>query len=168
MLFGEESFTCVFGETALTASSPASFLQQAVEFANEQMWGTLSAALSVPPDFHKSTAEQLDRAVDALRYGTVGINLWPGVAFALMSTPWGAYPGATLDDIQSGRGSVHNTYLLARPTKTVVRSPPTFMPKPMWFSTHRRPESLARSLIRLYLRPSPVRLLPVLTHAILG
>ncbi|MGI9430026.1 MAG: aldehyde dehydrogenase family protein, partial [Bythopirellula sp.] len=167
-LFEEESFACVFGETALAASSPTEFLNLAVDFANEQMWGTLSAALSVPREFQKQCANDLDRAIDRLRYGIVGINLWPGVAFALMSTPWGAFPGASLQDIQSGRGNVHNTYLLEQTEKTVISSPLTFLPKPMWFSTHRRPESLARSLLRLYLRPSLGRILPVLSHALRG
>ena len=100
-MFEEESFTCVFGETALAASSAAEFLSQAVEFVNQRMWGTLAAAISIPQAFHKSNAADLEQAVDRLRYGTVGINLWPGVAFALMSTPWGAFPGSSLQNIQS-------------------------------------------------------------------
>ncbi len=167
-LFGEESFACVFGETSLTASSPAEFLSSAVDFANERMWGTLSAALTVPREFQKQSAKNLERAVDRLRYGTVGINLWPGVAFALMSTPWGAFPGSSLQDIQSGRGTVHNTCMLNDPEQTVISSPLTFFPKPMWFSTHRTPESIARSLLKLYMHPSLLRILPVLSNSLRG
>ena len=167
-LFSEESFVCVFGETAITASSPSDFLNSAVTFANDRMWGTLSAALTVPRDFQTRRAAELDQAIDQLRYGIVGVNQWPGVAFALMSTPWGAYPGSTLHQIESGIGSVHNTFLLDRPEKSVISSPLTFYPKPVWFSTHRRCESVARNLLKLYLRPTARRLPAVLINAMLG
>lgn len=153
-LFEEESFVCVCGETSLATSSPAEFLGTAVEFANENMWGTLAAGLTVPREFEKTQSQRLDRAVDRLQYGTVGINIWPGVAFALMSTPWGGFPGATLRDIQSGLGSVHNTYLLDQVEKSVLSSPLAFLPKPVWFPTHQCPERLAEDLLNLYLRPS--------------
>lgn len=167
-LFKEESFVCVFGETSIDAPTPSDFLNAAVDFANERMWGTLAAALTVPQDFQKHFADELDQAVDRLNYGTVGINQWPGVAFALMSTPWGAFPGATLHDIQSGIGSVHNTYLLENPEQCVISSPLTIFPKPMWFSTHRRPESVARSLLKFYMNPTLWRIPAILNHAIRG
>lgn len=167
-LFQEESFVCVCGETPLTANSPSDFLNRAVDFANQRMWGTLSAAMTVPLDFQTRFRDELGASIDRLKYGTVGINQWPGVAFALMSTSWGAYPGSALEDIQSGIGSVHNTYLLERPEKTVLSSPLTIFPKPMWFSTHRCPESVARSLQRLYLSPTVWRLPRILANAIRG
>lgn len=168
LLFQEESFACVFGETSIGAQTPSEFLMQAVDFANNAMWGTLSAALSAPDEFQRASSGELDRAVDELRYGTVGINIWPGVAFALMSTPWGAFPDSGLQDIQSGVGTVHNTYLLEYPEKTILRAPLSFRPKPLWFSTHRCPESLARALIKLTIRPGVGRLLPVLLNALRG
>lgn len=167
-LFEEESFACVFGETALEAVSPVEFLNAAVDFANERMWGTLAAALTVPDEFAKRSANELDEAVDRLRYGTVGINIWPGIAFALMSTPWGAFPGNTLQDIQSGLGTVHNTYLLASAEKSVIRSPLAFFPKPVWFPSHSCPVALSRSLISLYCRPGLRHLVPLLLSAVRG
>ncbi len=167
-LFTQESFVCVFGETALAAKSPAEFLNEAVDFANERMWGTLSAALTVPPEYQQSLSDDLVSATDRLRYGTIGINQWPGVAFALMSTPWGAYPGATLEDIQSGLGSVHNTFLLDQPQQSVLASPLTIFPKPMWFSTHGCPEAVARNLLKLYFDPKIWRIPPILAAAVRG
>ncbi len=167
-LFREESFVCVFGETALAADSPEEFLRKAVSFVNEQMWGTLSAAVTVPDEFRKRAADDLNGAVDQLNYGIVGINQWPGVAFALMSTPWGGFPGSTLCDIQSGMGGVHNTYLIEGWEKTVLSSPLTIFPKPVWFSTHRYPEAVAKSLLHLYLHPTARRVPSVLLNAIRG
>lgn len=166
--FKEESFVCVFGETSLEAATTTGFLGAAVDFVNDRMWGTLSAALTVPQDFQRRHAGELGTLVDRLRYGIVGINQWPGVAFALMSTPWGAFPGATLQDVQSGIGSVHNTFMLDKPEQTVVSSPLTIFPKPMWFSTHRCPEVIARKLIRLYLQPTYWRLPSLLISAMRG
>jgi Aldehyde dehydrogenase family len=167
-LFKEESFVCVFGETTLEGKTPTEFLNNAVDFANDQMWGTLAVALTVPQEFQRTCRADLDEAVDRLKYGMIGINQWPGIAFALMSMPWGAFPGATLDDVQSGIGSVHNTFLLDQPEQSVISSPLTVFPKPLWFSTHRRAESVARSLIELYLHAKPWRIPHVLINAVLG
>src|SRR5260221_3224460 len=50
-------------------------------------------------------------AVEDLRYGAIGLNVWNAVAFLLAQATWGAYPGHTLDDIQSGIGVVRNSFL---------------------------------------------------------
>lgn len=167
-LFNEESFVCVCGETAIQADTAETYLSRATTLANDRMWGTLAVALTVPRDLQRRPAGQLDKALGQLRYGTIGVNQWPGVAFALMSPPWGGFPGTTLEDVQSGIGTVHNTYLLNRPEKTVLSSPLTMSPKPMWFSTHRAPEAVAWRLLELYQKPSLWRLPPVLVAALRG
>lgn len=167
-LFQEESFVCVCAETSLRVDDPQRFLHAAIRFANERMWGTLSAAMTVPQSFERSHRSDIDLAIESLRYGIVGINQWPGVSFALMSTPWGGFPGSTLQDVQSGLGYVHNTFLLDRPEKSVLISPLTILPKPLWFSTHRRPLHVAEALVRLYLQPTWSKIPRVLSHALLG
>lgn len=167
-LFQQESFVCVAGETALDADSPLEFLEQAVDFMNNQLWGTLAAAITIPEQVRRHHDAELDAALRRLRYGSIGINQWPGVAYALMSPPWGAFPGASLANVQSGRGFVHNTCLLDRPQKTVLRAPLTMFPKPSWFSTHRRPEPLAWKLCELYCRPSLWRLPGIFNQALRG
>jgi acyl-CoA reductase-like NAD-dependent aldehyde dehydrogenase len=167
-LFQQESFVCVAGETALDAATPLEFLKLAVDFMNDQLWGTLAAAITIPERVRRDHADELDAALRRLRYGSIGVNGWPGVAYALMSPPWGAFPGATLANVQSGRGFVHNTCLLDRPQKTVLRAPLTMFPKPSWFSTHRRPEPLAWKLCQLYCRPSLWRLPGVFNQALRG
>lgn len=165
-LFREESFVCVCGETRIDADSPESFIQRATEFANDRLWGTLAAAITVAPNLANSAA--IRTAVRQLRYGTIGINQWPAVAFALMSPPWGGYPGSQLADAASGIGWVHNTYLLDRPEKTVLSCPLTMFPKPMWFSTHRNPEAVAWQLLRLYCQPRLSRLPGLLSQSLRG
>jgi Aldehyde dehydrogenase family len=155
-LFEEESFVGVCAETALDAQSAEQFLYHAIYFLNERLWGTLAAAITVPSSFRKRHATELDAALRGLRYGTIGINQWPGVAYALMSTPWGAHAGGSgdLTDVQSGIGWVHNTYLLDSPEKTIFACPLKFSPKPIWFPTHGSPEQLAWRLLDLYAQPS--------------
>ncbi len=167
-LFERESFVCVTGETALDATSPQAFLEAATELMNGRLWGTLAAAMTVPIAWQNRDPATLEAAIECLRYGTIGINMWPGIAYALMSPPWGAYPGATLSDAQSGLGFVHNTYLLGNPQKTVLRAPLSFSPKPVWFSTHRRPEIVATKLCELYSQPSIWKIPGLLAQALRG
>jgi hypothetical protein len=167
-LFQRESFVGVAGQTSLDADSPLEFLDRAVEFVNQQMTGTLAANLTVPSAWHKRHDKELDRALVRLRYGTIGINQWAGVAFALMSTPWGAFPGATLQNVESGIGGVHNTYLLDRTQKTILRGPLCLFPKPVWYSTHACPDQVAHRLCSLYSRPSLVKLPRLFVSALRG
>ncbi len=167
-LFKRESFVCVTGETALDADSPIRFLERAVQFMNEQISGTLAAAITVPDSLQRGRDGSLDAAIADLRYGTIGINQWPGVAYGLMSPPWGAYPEADLSKVQSGMGFVHNTYLLDRPCKTILQCPLALSPKPVWFSTHRRPEAVAWKLCTLYRNPSLWHLPGLFSQALRG
>ncbi len=138
--FTTEAFCAVFGEVPLEAprSVPA-FLDQAVDFCNDRLWGTLSASLLVHPRTmaDPESREAVERAIDRLEYGSVVVNHWSAAPYAMVSPPWGAAPGATPSDIQSGNGFVHNTYLLEDIAKTVVRGPFRPVLRPPWFHTHR-------------------------------
>ena len=138
--FTTEAFCAVFGEVPLDAprSVPA-FLERAVDFCNDRLWGTLSASLIVHPRTlaDPESREAIERAIDRLAYGSVVVNHWSAAPFAMISPPWGAAPGATPSDIQSGDGFVHNTYLIEDIAKTVVRGPFRPVLRPPWFHTHR-------------------------------
>jgi acyl-CoA reductase-like NAD-dependent aldehyde dehydrogenase len=169
ILFREESFVCVCGETALDAPDERAFLKRAVDFANDQLWGTLAAALTVHPSFRRAAGGEafFQQCVADLRYGAVGVNHWPALIYAMMSPPWGGYPSGTLADAQSGIGTVHNTFNLEGVEKTVLDGPIVISPKPFWFPTHRRPEPIAWKVLALYGNPS-VWKLPGLALAALG
>ncbi len=163
----EESFVCVCAEVALDALSPELFLQQAVDFANHRLYGTLGATVTIPPDFLRASNDTLWRAaVNRLRYGVVGINHWSGLAYALMSPPWGGYPDSTLDNVQSGMGWVHNTFMLQQAEKTILSGPLTMSPPPIWFAGHKHADAAAWSLLRLYQDPTRIRLLPLFWNAV--
>jgi len=150
-LFTTESFCPVLGETAVGSEDLEGFLDSAVDFVNKRLWGTLTATLIVHPETTKmpGNAEAVERAIDRLQYGTVCVNAFPGMSFALVSPPWGAYPGSTALDIQSGQGWVNNTAMLEGIEKVVARFPFMSYPKPAYFPTHRTLHTLMRRMIEL-------------------
>lgn len=135
--FTTEAFCGLFAETALDAASVADYIDQAVAFANDRIWGTLNATIIVHPRSldDPTIADAVQRAVANLRYGSIGVNYWGGISYALGVTTWGAFPGHAITDIQSGTGVVHNTLMFAYPQKSVVRAPFRSIPTPPWFVT---------------------------------
>lgn len=170
LCYTTEAFCGVFGETPLPSENPADFLDRAVAFANDALWGTLNATVIVHPRslFDADTRAALDRAIGNLRYGTVSINHWSAIGFALGATPWGAHPGHPRNDIGSGTDVVHNTLMFSRVEKTVVRAPFHAWPKPIWFGSHRTARRLAPMLVRFEANPSLLRFAGLLPLAILG
>jgi hypothetical protein len=165
--FTTEAFCGVIGETALDAPrSVVDFIAQAVEFCNDTLWGTLSASILVHPRSMKDPliAAAVERAIDTLRYGSVVVNHWAAVPYAMVSTTWGAYPGHPRTDIQSGTGVVHNTYLLEDVEKSVCRGPFRMPTKPPWFHTHRTVPALGRALAEFTATRDP-KVLPRLLWA---
>lgn len=156
-LYYTEPFCSILSQTDLdTPSDAVAFLDAATKFMNERLWGTLNAMLAIHPrdEAKPEVAAALDRAVLDLRYGTVGINHWPAVGYALGSPPWGGHPSSTLEDIQSGTGWVHNSYLLEGLEKTVLRGPLVARPTPAWFYDHKTVAELARKMADFELSPS--------------
>ena len=103
-----------------------------------------------------------------MRYGAIGVNVWPALAYGLAVTAWGAYPGHPLTDIRSGIGTVHNTYLLDHPEKSVVRAPFRIRPTPAWFGDHRNLAELGRRITYYEANPSLTRLPGVIAAALKG
>ena len=169
--FTTEAFCSLFAETALEAGSVAEYIDQAVAFCNDQLWGTLNATILVHPGSLKDAAVKaaLERAVANLRYGTVGVNYWAGASFVLGTTTWGAFPGHALTDIQSGTGVVHNTLMFARPQKTVLRSPFRVTPTPPWFVNRGSAgRKVFRKLAKLEKSPSPLKVPSIVASAVGG
>ncbi len=134
------------------------------------MWGTLNATLIAHPASLRdpAIAVAIERAVAALRYGTVSINHWSTVGYAFATTPWGAFPGHARNDIGSGTDVVHNTLMFSRSEKTVIRAPFRAWPKPIWFGTHATAHRLAPKLVEFEAHPSLLRVAGMLPLAVLG
>lgn len=149
--FRVEAFCALTSETPLDAATPEHFLRAAVDFCNDVLHGTLSMTLLVSARCLRegSMRASVDQAVADLRYGTIGVNAWHALGILVGSTPWGAHPGHVVTDIQSGVGVVGNTYMFARPQKTVVRGPFVAWPTPAWFVTHGHSASAMRRLFEV-------------------
>ncbi len=168
--FTTEAFCGLFAATALAADSVPQFVERAVAFANDSLWGTLNVTLLVSPAAlaDPDVAAAVERGIAALRYGTISLNHWAAIGYGLGVTPWGAFPGHTAQDIQSGTGVVHNTLMFSRVEKTVVRAPFHARPKPAWFASHRTAARLMPRLARFEAAPSPARLPAILALALRG
>ena len=169
--FTTEAFCGLFAETTIEAANPADYLDRAVDFANERLWGTLNATILIHPETLKDpkVADALDRAVANLRYGSIGVNYWGGTSYALVVTTWGAFPGHSIDNIQSGTGVVHNTLLFEHPQKTVLRGPFRSTPTPPWFATRgKTARKLFPKLVDFDAAPSPWKIPGILWTAITG
>ncbi|MGN6475222.1 MAG: aldehyde dehydrogenase family protein [Mycobacteriales bacterium] len=170
--FTTEAFNGVFGEVGIDAADTVDFIRKAVKFANEDLWGTLGCTLVVHPKSLKdpAIAAAVEQAIADLRYGTIGVNHWSAVGFTLGTTPWGAYPGHTIDDVQSGIGFVHNSIMLAEEDieKTVVRGPFRMPIKPTWFATNKTAHKAGELAAKLMTKPSWGKVPALVTTALRG
>jgi len=177
--FDSEFFGPVLGETELPGG-PAEFLDAAVDAANQRLHGTLGANILIHPATARQLGTRLDDAIARLRYGTIAVNAWTGVGYLTPRASWGAFPGHPLDDIQSGRGVVHNALLLDHPERTVVRGPfrPAprsiahaewaMTPKPPWFVDNRTADQTGRRLTIFTAKPRAGALPGIFASALRG
>lgn len=133
--FYHEFWGAFFCQTFIDGANKEEYLANAVKFANEKLWGTLSCAIIIDSKSQKLMRKNksLLKAIDELKYGTVALNTTPAL-FAFMATsPWGGYPGAQYNDIQSGNGFVTNPFMLEKIEKSVISAPFIMHPRPFWF-----------------------------------
>jgi aldehyde dehydrogenase (NAD(P)+) len=177
--FTTEAFCGVLASVEL-AGDLETYVRDAVAFANERLHGTLGANVIVHPETLKSHRAVVDEAIANLRYGCVAVNAWTGVGYFIAETPWGAYPGSTLEDAGSGIGVVHNSYFLERTEKSVVHGPFApfprsvrsgqfaLLPRPPWFITNCMQAEIGRALCDFEMSPSPGRALQIASLAMRG
>jgi aldehyde dehydrogenase (NAD(P)+) len=143
-LMTTEYFSPVLGVVEVSGGGQT-FLDHAVTVANDDLTGTLGANVIIAPKTETQLGAGFLNSMAKLRYGTIGINAWTGLGFLTSAVPWGAFPGARIDNVESGIGIVHNAMLIDRPERAVVRGPfrpfprsfihgqRTLLPRPPWF-----------------------------------
>ncbi len=131
-------------------------MRNAVQFCNEKLYGTLGVTILIHPKTIKQLGPDFEAALSDLHYGSIGVNIWNAAAFLLVQATWGAFPGHTSGDIQSGIGFVGNSFLFEQPERTVMRGSfypfprtwlhgdPAFLPKPPWFITNKTAHTTTR------------------------
>jgi len=141
----------------------------------------LGANILIHPHTQKAIGQKrFEEIITDFHYGTIAINTLSALGFLLTQTPWGAFPGHTLQDVQSGIGFVHNTNMFDRPQRTVVSAPwrpfprgllsgqMTLLPKPPWFISNRRQHRTAKLLTSFVYRPGWLKLPRLFANALLG
>ena len=105
----------------------------------------------IDPETRRRFERETAHALSELEYGTVGVNVFTGLAFASGVTPWGSYLDGKAD---TGSGWVHNTFFFDQPEKTVMEGP--FMPRlPLpWLKPFPRLAEVGRSLFELEAHPT--------------
>jgi hypothetical protein len=154
--FSTEPFCSILSEVSIGTNDPVEFLKTATAFANDRVWGTLNATVFVHPKVEASGSGKvaLDESLRDLRFGTVALNAWAALGYALSTTPWGGHPSATLANVQSGLGWVHNSVMLEGIEKCVIRAPLKPMPKQVYFPSHKTLDKVGRRLVDFEGAPS--------------
>lgn len=155
-LFTVEPFCGIVSDVALAAADPVEFLAVATRFCNDTLWGTLNACILIAPQLGEddTVGPALERAITDLRYGTVAVNHWPALGYAVGSLPWGGHPSATLRNIQSGLGWVHNSFMIEGIDKAIIRGPLVVRPRPLWFTGNPKAIAVSRKMVGQELAPS--------------
>ncbi|WP_194817768.1 aldehyde dehydrogenase family protein [Nocardia sp. XZ_19_385] len=178
-LLRTEYFAPVLGVVELPHSG-GEFLAHAVDFANSELAGTLGANVLAHPTTIRRLGIAFDRALERLRYGAIAVNAWTGLAFLAPRASWGAFPGHTIEDVQSGIGVVHNAFLLDDVERTVVHGPfrpaprtllhgeLSLSPKPPWFVSNSTAAATGRKLTEFYAGSNPARLPGIFFSALRG
>jgi aldehyde dehydrogenase (NAD(P)+) len=180
LCFQKELFSPVLAQIDLPGQDSADFLHNAIRFCNEKLYGTLGATIIIHPKTMKQLGPDFEAALTALHYGSIGVNIWNAAAFLLVQATWGAFPGSTTADIQSGFGIVGNSFMFEKPERTVMRGSfypfprswlhgdPAFLPKPPWFVTNRTAHITTRGVAKITLDPKWRYLPGILLSALLG
>lgn len=174
-----EYFAPVLAVVELPGEGTA-FFRSAIDAANNDLVGTLGVNVIAHPSTLRAAGKAFDEMLAGLHYGCIAVNTWTALGFLTARVPWGAFPGGTIADVQSGIGVVHNALLLADPERTVVRGPfrPahrslgsggfTLSPRPPWFVTNKTQAVTGRRLTAFAARPGWARLPGIFLSALRG
>jgi aldehyde dehydrogenase (NAD(P)+) len=163
--FTQELFGPMLASTHLDGADPLQFLRNAVTFANERLYGSLGANILIHPATARKLGPDLIRAIADLRYGNIAINTWSAAISGTGRGAWGAYPGHSRTDIQSGTGVVRNTLLFDRPQKNVIRAPFRQYPRPVWFLNNPTATPGSRAFFFFLAKPSPAGIIRMVAAA---
>jgi acyl-CoA reductase-like NAD-dependent aldehyde dehydrogenase len=178
--FNTEYFAPALAVVKLPSPDVSSYLENAVDFANDVLMGTLGANLIIHPKAERANAAAFDKAIEDLEYGGIGINIWNAAVYLQSRCPWGAFPGGTPIDIGSGVGVVHNTVMLARSQKSVYRAPFApyhrtatkgeihLAPKPIWYLSNKNMHNTTEMLVSYSATGSTSDLLKLMASAMRG
>jgi len=165
-----EAFCPVLGEVPFdTEPNVKAFLPTVVSYVNTGLWGSLTSTIIIDPQSATEGQDVLEKAIDDLQVGSVGINQVAAFSYMFGSLPWGAYPGRhNTKDIQSGIGKIGNFYCYSNILKAIMRAPFVF---PAQVKVPVNPPKVLKANRRLssyFIYPTPWRLVQLFANAITG
>lgn len=176
-----EVFAPALSTYTISETNPEAYLRAAIKYANENLHGTLGANILIHPrTMRKIGKKKFESLIAELHFGTIAINAWTGLGFLTAQVPWGAFPGHSLDDVQSGIGVVHNSFLFDGPERTVIKAPfrpfprnllsggMTLLPRPPWFVTNKKQHMVGKLLTKFLYKPSWLKIPRIFLNALLG
>ncbi len=148
----------------ISYSSYENFAKKAIDYVNNDLWGNLGVTVLIKNFKKKKNKIIMKYYVDELKYGTVAINEWSALGFVIPSLPWGGYPGNRDNDIQSGQGYVHNSYLFESPQKGIVYSKFRLSPliDPPWFVSNKKAHRIFKHLTHYQATKSKINLIKLI------
>ena len=126
MVLTREAFAPVFAIVWVDcAAEPAAYLDEAVRFCNERIWGNLSCTMLVHTATHKAHEAAVERGIAQLNYGCVCVNAWSALGYTMETAAWGGHQpsNAFPHKVSSGMGLIRNCCLYDDVEKSVVRTP---------------------------------------------
>jgi acyl-CoA reductase-like NAD-dependent aldehyde dehydrogenase len=164
----EEAFTMVLAQTSIkgTGGDSLKFLNKAVQFCNEKVFGDLGCSVIVDPRTARKIGSGIDDCIAKLEYGIIGVNVWCGMIAIFPQLTWGAFPGNTAWNIESGVGQLSNSYMFDQIEKSVLWTP---MMSPIHLE-NAKPRNLKaiQQMAYYVIKPSWMRLLKLWGTAIFG
>lgn len=149
--FQNEPFAPVYFVVRLKdTASLKEFSEVAPTFCNEYLFGSLSLSMTAKPELQGT--KDFELLVANLRYGAIAINTWGGNCYPAGEGGWGAYPGESLMNVESGIGRVNNLFGIEGFQKFVLTSPIVSMNHPK-FQAFKKGTKIFAALNKLLINP---------------
>lgn len=127
------------------------FCETAATFCNNYVFGSLSGTVTVKPELQSSDACQ--HLIANLRYGSVGVNIWAGLCYSSVEGAWGAFPGESLANVESGIGRINNVLGFSGFEKYVMTSPIVSMIHPKLDNNIEKQAKILAAVNKLLIAP---------------
>jgi acyl-CoA reductase-like NAD-dependent aldehyde dehydrogenase len=128
-----------------------SFCETAAIFCNDYVFGSLSGTVTVKPELQSTDAYQ--HLIANLKYGSIGVNIWGGFCYASNEGGWGAFPGESLANVESGTGRINNVLGFAGFEKFVMTSPIVSLTHPKLETNLKKQTNILRAVNKFTIAP---------------
>lgn len=128
-VFNNEPFAPVYTIATLQGTGQKDIMKfgkTASVFCNDYLFGTLSASMTTPPSLLDD--EGVQTLIANMKYGCLCVNNWGGYGYIISNCGmWGAFPGETIDAVESGIGKCGNILAIPHFEKCVLVCPITHL-----------------------------------------